>query len=91
MSLKIATKANQALVLPALLTATLLNRKTQATSIAVTYEDTDSFNPSDKSVVCAFEPGNGDSMSGDSTIVRNFFEVYADQLRGKFGHLVSDR
>ncbi|KAI9793433.1 MAG: hypothetical protein M1816_000326 [Peltula sp. TS41687] len=87
MSLQIATKANQALTLPALLTATLINRKTQATTITISYEDTDSFDPSDKSAVCALDTGHGQSVSGDSTIVQKLLDVFADQLPGKLSHL----
>ena len=88
MLLKIAIKANQALSLPSLLVASLINRKLQATAINLEYVNADSLTTSGKTATYVLELSDGDASSGDQDVIKKLLEAYPTALRGALPHLV---
>lgn len=83
MALRIATKASQALTLPALLVVTYINDSSPKRSITVEYADADSLSSTDKSAAVEFLHGANTPVTGDIAFVEKLVETYPDILKGK--------
>ncbi|KAI9832100.1 MAG: hypothetical protein M1826_002429 [Phylliscum demangeonii] len=82
MLLKVAIKANQALTVPVILTASFINWKTSSSAIEFAYEDADTFDSANKDAVCVVDAGDGE-ISGSSSVIRKLLEVHAAGAGGK--------
>jgi hypothetical protein len=90
MALRIATKANQALTLPVLLSATYVNDSNSAPVIAVEYEDTASLSISDSAAVTELRHDGSTAVTGDVAVVQKLLDLYPRILSGKDGAAVSN-
>ncbi|KAI9676353.1 MAG: hypothetical protein M1817_000510 [Caeruleum heppii] len=79
MSLKIATRANQARTLPPLLLATYVTDKLPSAAIALKLEESDAIQPN---CVAELDLNSGSTTVDDLEIVREFAKSYPKLLRG---------
>ena len=86
-TLNVASKANQAVILPALLIASYAKESDPNASINVNFEEVEILKSGDEAVV-EFIVGSGTSTYGTEDIISNLIDTYPF-LQGKHEKLVS--
>jgi hypothetical protein len=88
MSLSIAAKAEQSLILPAVLAAHWIN-ESKPDTIVVKFEDADTLKKGDKNAVVEFNPQEGSPTLGGPQVVAKLVDSFPTILKGKQDKLVS--
>ena len=83
MALRIATRANQALTLPALLVATFVNESNSEPVIIVGYEDAESLSSTDKAAAVEYVHKGTSPATGYNEVVKALVEEFPVVLRAK--------
>ena len=83
MALRIATRANQALTLPALLIATFVNESTSEPVIIVGYEDAESLSSTDKAAAVEYVDKGTSPATGCNEVVKALIEKFPGALKAK--------
>ncbi|KAI9740346.1 MAG: hypothetical protein M1834_004925 [Cirrosporium novae-zelandiae] len=81
-TLKVATKANQATILPVILITSYLNETAGKAEVVISFEDVDKFKESGATV----EFDNGSSIHGEVAVTQKLLELFPS-LRGKDSNL----
>ncbi|KAI9802380.1 MAG: hypothetical protein M1833_001886 [Piccolia ochrophora] len=88
MSLKIATRADQHLTLPALLTATWVNNTTATTTICISFDDAATLTTTtDKPTAVTLVPNDGSAVQDSQPIVRALVDAYPKATKGSYPEL----